>query len=46
MIINSLSITSAEKAFVPILVLFHYIKKIEWNCILCDLISFKGIIII
>jgi hypothetical protein len=28
MIINSLSITSAEKTFVPILVLFHYIKKL------------------
>jgi hypothetical protein len=31
MIINSLSITSAEKAFVPILILFHYIKKIKKN---------------
>jgi hypothetical protein len=47
MIINSLSITSAEIAFVSIFVLYYYKNiKIEWNYILCDLIYFKVLIII
>jgi hypothetical protein len=41
MIINNLSITSAENTIFYTLLLFHYIKKIEWNCILSHLISFK-----